>query len=354
MTDPLGELVPKVQNIFEFLSVHREMIFDEVRTSAYARAISLAVKEGDVVVDVGTGTGLLALLAVKAGAKKVYAIEKTGIIDVARANASKLGLEDRIEFIRDDSRNARLHEQADVIVSEVIGHLVVEENMLDSVLDARDRFLKPGGKLIPSTAAMYFVPVEAAEVYEDEIGVWRTMVQGVDLSGSQEFAVNNLYNAEFKEEDYLADPRPSKLMNFRTIDNVQLSFKGTYSVRRNGLLHGIAGWFVARLYSTIEISTAPTSERTHWKQCFFPAKGPFPVKAGDTVSFDFSSKTLGDDVAINWQIAVRDVAGRDHSVGASQTTTNNERSFSLRKLWLNKATNSAADVVSNHILELGY
>src|SRR5690242_14709094 len=121
MTDPLGELVPKVQNIFEFLSVHREMIFDEVRTSAYARAISLAVKDGDVVVDVGTGTGLLALLAVKAGAKRVYAIEKTSIIDVARANANKLGVAGRIEFIRDDSRNARLPEKADVIVSEVIG-----------------------------------------------------------------------------------------------------------------------------------------------------------------------------------------------------------------------------------------
>src|SRR5712692_1292131 len=113
MNDPLGELVPKVQNIFEFLSVHREMIYDEVRTSAYGQAICEIVKRGDVVLDLGTGTGLLALLAVRAGAERVYAIEKTSIIDVAKANARNLGVDDKIDFIMADSRSVELPRQVD-------------------------------------------------------------------------------------------------------------------------------------------------------------------------------------------------------------------------------------------------
>src|SRR5437016_14582775 len=145
----LAELVPKVQNIFEFLSVHKEMIYDDVRTSAYSEAIASVVQPGDVVLDLGTGTGLLAFLAIRAGASKVFAIEKTSIIEVARANARKMGIDHKIEFISADSRVVNLSEKWDVIVSEVIGHLVVEENMLDSIIDARHRFLKPGGKLVP-------------------------------------------------------------------------------------------------------------------------------------------------------------------------------------------------------------
>src|SRR5260221_8415885 len=119
MSETIGELVPKVQNIFEFLSVHREMIYDEVRTSAYCQAIDEAVSPGDIVLDLGTGTGLLAMMAVRAGAEKVYAIEKTSIIGVAKANAEKMGMADKIEFIMADSRSVELPQRVDVIVSEV-------------------------------------------------------------------------------------------------------------------------------------------------------------------------------------------------------------------------------------------
>lgn len=354
MADTLAELVPKVQNVFEFLSVHKEMIYDRVRTSAYSRAISQVVRPGDIVLDLGTGTGLLAFLAVRAGAAKVYAIEKTSIIKIAKVNALQMGIEDKIEFITADSRVVDLPEKVDVIVSEVIGHLVVEENMLDSIIDARDRFLKPGGKLVPSSAEVYFVPVEAEQVYQDEIEVWSEPVEGMDLSGSREFAASNIYLADFNETNYLAVPQKLLSLDLTTVDSIEMTLRGSYEMSRDGVLHGLAGWFVAELFDSINISTSPTGEATHWKQCFVPLSSPVSLRKGDVVSFSFASRTMGDDVEIEWQIIPNGSHFLDPQTrGRSRSTLQNERSFSLKKLWLNNATQGAADSVTTQILDLG-
>src|ERR1041384_505221 len=332
MPETLAELVPRIQNIFEFLSVHKEMIYDEVRTSAYSRAIGEAVKPGD----------------------GVMAVEKTNIIEVAKANARKMGIADRIEFIMADSRVVDISEKVDVIVSEVIGHLVVEENMLDSIIDARDRFLKPGGKLIPSSASMFFVPVEARDMHDQEIGIWSNYVEGVDLSGSQEFAVNNIYLGEFTESNYLGTPTMLFHLDLRNADSTDMSLVASYDVSRDGVLHGLAGWFVAQLLGSTEISTSPVSKRTHWKQCFVPVKCPVPVKTGNCVSFKFSSRTIGDDVVIEWQVVAPSFESGEENFGRSRSTMHNERSVSLKKLWLNNGTDSAAEFVSKRLLSVEF
>jgi len=353
MAETLAELVPKVQNIFEFLSVHKEMIYDRVRTTAYRNAILKVVRPGDVVLDLGTGTGLLAFLAVRAGASKVFAIEKTNIIEVAKANARKMKIDDRIEFITADSRSVDLAERVDVIVSEVIGHLVVEENMLDSIIDSRDRFLKPSGKLVPSSAEVYFVPVEAKQVYCEEIEVWSDPVEDMDLSGSRDFAASNIYLADFKEANYLAEPQRLLDLDLTSVDSIEMSLKGSYEVTRNGVLHGLAGWFVAKLFDEIEISTSPSGEPTHWKQCFLPVESPVDVRRGDIVSFNFTSRTMGDDVEIEWQIK-SDRLGllRRSSTNRSRTTLQNERSFSLRSLWLNSAATRSSKALARSLVSM--
>ncbi len=352
MADALAELVPKVQNIFEFLSVHKEMLYDRVRTTAYRKAIASVVRPGQVVLDLGTGTGLLAFLAIRAGASKVFAIEKTSIIEVAKANARKMGIENKIEFIGADSRAVDLHEKVDVIVSEVIGHLVVEENMLDSIIDARDRFLKLGGQLIPASAEVYFVPVEAERLYGDEIEVWSRPVEGLDLSSSREFAANNIYLADFKQTAYLSAPRVVLDLDLAGVNSIDMSLNDSFEVTRDGVLHGLAGWFVAKLFDSIQISTSPTSKPTHWKQCFLPLSSPVAVRKGDVVSFNFTSRTIGDDVEIEWQITPVDSRSASKStVSRSRSTLQNERSFSLRKLWLN-SSNRSAELVNKQIIDV--
>ena len=101
--------------------------------------------------DVGTGTGILAILCARAGARRVYAIECRPVVELAKQIAKENGFGDRIRFLRGDSRRISLPEKVDVVVSEIIGHTVLEENMLDTILDAKRRFLKQRGSMIPES-----------------------------------------------------------------------------------------------------------------------------------------------------------------------------------------------------------
>src|SRR5437867_2580258 len=125
------------------------MISDEVRMGAFVRALRQAVKPGAVVIDIGTGTWIFALLACRFGARRVYAIEPDDAIQVAREIAVANGCADRIEFIQDLSTGVTLGERADVIISDIGGVLPWFQQHIPSIADARRRFLAPGGALIP-------------------------------------------------------------------------------------------------------------------------------------------------------------------------------------------------------------
>src|SRR2546428_8070865 len=127
------------------------MIADRVRMDAYMQALRSAVKPGAVVVDIGTGTGIFALLACRFGARRVYAIEPNDAIQVAREIARANGYAERIEFLQMISTRAVLPEKADVIVSDLRGGLPLCEINIPCLPKAGPRFLFPAGNLIPQS-----------------------------------------------------------------------------------------------------------------------------------------------------------------------------------------------------------
>ena len=166
------------------------MLADHVRTSTYQQAFLLNADidfRDKVVLDVGTGTGILAFFAVQAGARKVYAIEASDSSETANLLSAANGYADRIEIIRGKVEDIDdLPEKVDVIISEPIGFLLVHERMLESYVVARDRFLKPDGLMMPTTGSIVLAPYSDDGLYREQlakIAFWQNNnFYGVDLS----------------------------------------------------------------------------------------------------------------------------------------------------------------------------
>jgi len=299
MLDPV-ELFPEVPNLYEFPSVHADMVYDERRVNAYKRAIDSTVKKGDVVVDVGTGTGLLSFLCLQAGAKRVHAIERSPVIKWAKLLAEKNDFADRIVFHNDDARNVEIGEKADVVVSELIGHLAFEEGMAETIADTKGRFLKQRGALIPENVTLHAALVNEKEIYDSYINGWHE-VCGVDYSVMRDQAVQKAYVADISERDLL-----SRSMTVFSVDFSQTNLDGyintrTFTALRNGCVNGIAFWFDAQLSSSVKLSSSPWT-KTHWKQCFVPFQKTIDISAGDIVDVDFAIRfrtSIKDEFVLN-------------------------------------------------------
>ncbi len=140
-------------------SQHVQMLDDEARTSAFLRAIRTQVTSEDIVVDVGTGTGILAIAAARAGARHVYAIEQSVMAEVAEAGARALGVEDRLTVLRGSSTNVVLPEPATLVVSEIIGDDPFDEGVLPTLSDVAHRLAAPGARYIPEVLTPVIQPV---------------------------------------------------------------------------------------------------------------------------------------------------------------------------------------------------
>lgn len=146
--------------------IHEEMLKDSVRTRTYQRAIMDNPKDfaGKTVLDIGAGTGILSIFAAKAGAKHVYAIEFAEIALFAKEIIKQNGLEDRITVIKGKMEEIELPvKNVDIIISEWMGYFLLYESMLDSVLWARDKYLSPGGKMLPDRAELYIAAIEDSQ-----------------------------------------------------------------------------------------------------------------------------------------------------------------------------------------------
>eukprot|EP00850_Spirogloea_muscicola_P011771 SM000074S21681 [mRNA] locus=s74:425929:428759:+ [translate_table: standard] len=181
---------------YAFLYHQKEMLSDRVRMRAYHRAVfaNAAAFAGKVVLDVGTGSGILAIWAAQAGARKVYAVEATNMAQHAELLAASNGVSGIVEVIQGSIEDVTLPEKVDVIISEWMGYFLVRESMLDSVIIARDRWLKPGGAMYPSHARMWLAPTSVQSLadqklkdYEFAMGSWRHFLDetqhefGVDM-----------------------------------------------------------------------------------------------------------------------------------------------------------------------------
>src|SRR5436190_249232 len=167
------------------------MIVDPVRMDRYVRALEQAIKPGSVVIDIGTGTGVLALLACRCGARRVYAIEPGDVIQVGREIAAANGCADRIEFIQSMSTEVTLPERAAVIVSDLTGALPWYTHHIPSIVDARRRLLAADGVLIPRKDVAWAAIVDVGELYRRWTGPWNGAAADFDMDAARRLIINS-------------------------------------------------------------------------------------------------------------------------------------------------------------------
>ena len=280
------------------LWLHRKMLLDGVRNETYRQAISKTVKAGDVVLDVGAGTGILSLFAVQAGAKKVYAVERTGMAGMIRKLAERNGVQDVVEIFQRDIETFIAPEPVDVIVSEWMGGYGVDENMLALVLDARDLWLKPGGKMLPESVTAWMAPAWDGKL-DQEMNFWRSCPHGVDLSPIvEEMAEELLYERHHISKENLRT-EAQKLWTHDTytcsVEDARLPFRASlsFSVSKAGKFSALAAWFSAKFGHGLVLSNAPDAPPTHWGRTSFPVERPITVELGEAIEVKFVCEPAG-------------------------------------------------------------
>lgn len=278
------------------------MLSDDVRMSTFRRAIEQRVKPGDVVVDLGAGTGILGFLALQAGAKKVYAIEKSDSIELAKAVAERNGLTDKMVFLNENSRDVSLPEKADVLVSETLGSFGIDENTLEFTLDARDRLLKADGILIPQGMRLWLAPAQSDSVRK-KIDFWCN-VEGIDFSPAREVFEKKIMVETVDPQELLSEPMEFDNIDLRRATATECSGKVLFQFTHPGTVHGIAGWFDLELTEDIRLSTSPDQTPTHWKQAFLPILESVEIIPGDFLELTLSvapQVEQSDNTTISYQ-----------------------------------------------------
>ncbi|NIR30128.1 MAG: methyltransferase domain-containing protein [Gammaproteobacteria bacterium] len=276
----------------KLLDHHRAMLLDAVRTRAFQAAVDEVVRPGDTVLDLGAGTGVLAFFAVRAGARHVWAVDESEVLETAKTVAAANGCAGRITFIPSESFRVVLPERVDVVVSEMLGNLGIEESILDIFIDARTRFLKTGGVMIPQALDMMVAPFEAPGLHERFVS-WARELYGVDFSPLRRFGANNVQRAKLGQESLLAAPACMGSIDLTRVTTPDFEATGTVTLSRGGTCHGLGVWFSSQLTAARVLTNGPPVETPHWNHGILPLDPPLSVARGDRLVIDLSEGGRG-------------------------------------------------------------
>jgi protein arginine N-methyltransferase 1 len=296
------------------LDEHRQLIGDQHRVKALSRAIGTVVRPGDVVLDVASGTGILGLLACRAGASRVYCIEQTGIIELARHLARANGFADRMHFIMANSAAADLPELVDVIVSDQIGHFGFDAGIMEMLADVHVRCLKPQGRMMPAGITL-FVGLAELPGLRAELDFWTTPLAGFDFSPGGDIAANSGHPISLEPECLLGPGVDACYIDLSIAGELPFGFTAALTASRDGVVDGIAGWFLADLAIGVTMTNGPGCvERIDRRNVVFPLDEPVAVRARDEVTV--AMRIRPSDLIVQWDVSVRGERRCSHSTFA--------------------------------------
>jgi protein arginine N-methyltransferase 1 len=278
--------------------LHGMLLADRTRMRAFKRAIFAVVRPGDRVLDIGTGTGILALWAARAGAGRVIGVDKDPVASLAKRIVAANKLESRITILKGKSQEVSIRPRCDVLITETIGDFGLSEDILGVIGDAKKRLLKPGARLVPAELSLFLAPA-GSDSLARQVGFWRR-VHGFDFIHAQDIA-RNLPIWTGEAPTLLAAPARSVSFDFGGPAPMEYPVKCSASFRcsRPGKLDGFYGWFEAALAPAVRMSSR---SGTHWRNCFLPVVPGFAVRKGDMLDFGM---TVTRCMTFSWTVEVR-------------------------------------------------
>lgn len=294
---------------FDNSEIHIAMLNDRRRTHHYLAGIGEVVRPGDVVLDMGTGTGILAMAAARAGAKQVYAVEVGRIGRAADELFRANGFADRITLVPGWSTEITLPERADVLVSETIGNEPLSERALELFLDAKKRLLKPDARFIPARLLIHAIAVTVPDAEyrkhrftPETIAVWRARY-GFDLSRlcsiqSADGAWAFLESPSAIRWPVLGGPVLLYEMDLRSLHQTQVEVRHTLTIATPGRLTGIVVYFDLALGPTAYFSGHPGKMRgSSWRTPVWLLPDALPVSPGDTFDLTYRYRAAGPAIS---------------------------------------------------------
>lgn len=281
------------------LGGYASMLDDSVRMAAYEAALRRACRPGSVALDLGTGTGVFALLACRLGARRVYAVDTSGMISVGREIARVNGVSDRIEFIQARSTDVSIAEPVDVVVADLRGALPPFGSSLATMMDAR-RFLGPNGVLIPAQDTIRCGVIEHPEAYAARLDPWRRHAFDFDVTYIERLVLNTWENEKVSPEALLSEPADIVRLDYARLTSAMAAGRCQVDILRGGIAHGLCLWFDTELMDGIGYSNAPGRLGSAYGRGFFPFVTPLAVEAGDVMSVNVRATPVFDDYVWNW------------------------------------------------------
>ncbi|MDZ8186235.1 MAG: 50S ribosomal protein L11 methyltransferase [Nostoc sp. ChiSLP02] len=293
--------LPFSESILEWdIDFHELMLGDRIRMAAYKNAIQEVVKPGMVVLDLGTGTGILGLWALQAGAKHLYALDvNKDILAIASENFAQNGFSGKFDIFHGMSYNINLPTRVDLIISEIMGNIADNEDFVPILTDAHKRFLKPSGIMLPSRVCSQLVPVNSLKVHQQ---VQSKKVKRINANYSIEKLLQKLasqspfdtyYDVILPDTSYLSTPQVAKEFKMDGNDEAVYEISLNFNVEVDGIFTGFKGSFRASLSDSIILDISGSDIASHttsdsWKHCYLPVQTPVEVQHGDEISLIFS------------------------------------------------------------------
>ena len=278
------------------------MLHDDRRTADYLAAIAEAVRPGDVVLDIGTGSGVLAIAAARAGAGRVYAVEASDIAEVAERVFAANGVEDTVTLIPGWSRQLELPEPADLLVSEIIGNEPLEEEILETTLDARRRLLKPGARLIPHALTLLARPLllpddEARQraIGRDAVERWRRLYD-MEFQPLLDAALPGPVNMPTEAEvaamwPPVGPPTALVSLDLTAFEEASVRASADLVVDAPGTVNAVAVTFRAALYGTVAHTLDPwTWPTSSWATSVWVLPDPLHVGPGSALRVHYNRR----------------------------------------------------------------